>query len=547
MAPRLNKTTHERTKHKKQSSSRELPLKETIRSKGLEVLKRIQKKDSLRFFALPVDTTYVTDYLDVIKQPMDLGTVQAKLEAQSYASFEELWQDVDLIWKNCCTYNGPNTQFYQCALKLRKFSKRVFSDLCLFLRKNGLEGEARALLGAMRRSCSLRRSLETKRVDSACTLTDTVDWVKYQREGKTTSWNVHEDTVQGQYLNDSTQQEKDFYARVEKLANSYLCNTEEVSTNNSEPVGKKFSKESLKKEYLDVLPEPDCLSQLPPSLSCSLESFSGKSSIKFEDYRESLENFAHQLHPDLKYFIGGLFSLAYDNSQENTVVSSRDDAESSTTKASQANRINCSSSLDIIGDRLETLVPYFTDRKLAQDLINFDISNIDFSMPYGVTLKELQQLFSLQVEFGVQLNFLSDLIIGTKYFTDKFSLSRREAGTENMTGLSDNKGIRDLRTTTESSSRLFENTQSQFSLSKEPSRMDEGCPMDIQTTKAAREVQVRAHKLESGGSDVFCMNCGTVKSPGWRAGPPGARRLCNACGLFWAKHKQHRPKEKWVR
>lgn len=58
------------------------------------------------------------------------------------------------------------------------------------------------------------------------------------------------------------------------------------------------------------------------------------------------------------------------------------------------------SSLDIIGDRMETLVPYLTDEKLLQDFIHFDVSNIDFSMPYGVTLSELQQLFSLHAEFG---------------------------------------------------------------------------------------------------------------------------------------------------
>ncbi|GJD06124.1 Bromodomain-containing protein 1 [Galdieria sulphuraria] len=527
MAPRLNKTTQ--TKLKKQSSFREQPLKETIKSKGVEVIKRIQRKDSLRFFAQPVDTTYVTDYLDVIKQPMDLGTVQAKLEAYSYASFEELWQDVDLIWKNCCTYNGPNTQFYQCALKLQKFSNRVFSDLCLFLRKNDLEGEARALHGAMRRSCSLKRSLESKRVDSTGTLTDTLECVKSQREGKATSWNAHTDVIQGPYMNDSTQQEKDFYSRIERLANSYLCNTEEASANSYEPVGRQRRRDILKKEHVDVLPEPECVSDLPPSLSCPFESFSGKSSIGFEDYRESLENFTHQLHPTLKHFFRDMFSSVYDNADESTVVSSRNNME------------------DIIGDRLETLVPYVKDEKLTQDLIHFDISNIDFSMPYGVTLNELQQLVSLQVEFGVPLNFLSELIIGTKYFTEKFSLSPREARTENVTGINDNKEVRDRRPTTELSSHLLGNIQSQFSMSKEPSKMDESCTNDTRLTKTAHEVQVRAHKLESSGSDVFCMNCGTVKSPGWRAGPPGARRLCNACGLFWAKHKQLRPKEKWVR
>jgi len=33
----------------------------------------------------------------------------------------------------------------------------------------------------------------------------------------------------------------------------------------------------------------------------------------------------------------------------------------------------------------------------------------------------------------------------------------------------------------------------------------------------------------------ICANCGRTDSPEWRVGPSGARNLCNACGLRWAK------------
>ena len=33
----------------------------------------------------------------------------------------------------------------------------------------------------------------------------------------------------------------------------------------------------------------------------------------------------------------------------------------------------------------------------------------------------------------------------------------------------------------------------------------------------------------------ICVTCGTTESPEWRKGPLGARTLCNACGLRWAK------------
>lgn len=36
-------------------------------------------------------------------------------------------------------------------------------------------------------------------------------------------------------------------------------------------------------------------------------------------------------------------------------------------------------------------------------------------------------------------------------------------------------------------------------------------------------------------STKTCANCGRTDSPEWRVGPSGARNLCNACGLRWAK------------
>jgi hypothetical protein len=527
MAPRLDKATSEKpTTHKKHSSLRDKPLKETVKKKGLEIVKRIQKKDSLHFFAQPVDTTIVTDYLEVIKHPMDLGTVQANLEAYCYATFEELWQDIDLIWKNCFTYNGPHTQVHQCALRLRKFSKRVFADLCIFLRKNGLEGEARALLAAIRRSY---RSSASTRVDNTGALN--CHFVSQPQI----------DAVQGHSVNESTQPEKDFYTRLEKLANSYLCRSEEAPSSVSD-VERKASQKLLKKEYIYILPEPDCIHQLPAPPTSTFETFAGKSSIGLRNYKESLEKFTSSSGSALNNFVSELLASPSEGDSKDhaaTISCSRADMEGASFTLDKNNY----SSLDIIGDRMETLVPYLTDEKLLQDFIHFDVSNIDFSMPYGVTLSELQQLFSLHAEFGVPLNFLSELIIGTKYFAERY-LSPKEPQTESWTGV--NRQV--SSSSRAESSHLCGNTPSQLSSYPEPLRVEERCSSDSPTVKAGREVQARAQKLENvSGSDAYCMNCGTFKSPGWRAGPSHARRLCNACGLFWAKHKQLRPKEKWVR
>ncbi|CAG8655580.1 683_t:CDS:10, partial [Acaulospora morrowiae] len=42
-----------------------------------------------------------------------------------------------------------------------------------------------------------------------------------------------------------------------------------------------------------------------------------------------------------------------------------------------------------------------------------------------------------------------------------------------------------------------------------------------------------------------CGNCGTSNTPGWRAGETPDQKLCNACGLYYAKYKSHRPSSLW--
>ena len=76
------------------------------------------QKDAFAF-SKPVNpvTSKCPDYLDIIKRPMDLGTVQKKFPGkgkptekspgrQEYKSPEEFRDDVRLVWSNCRTYNA---------------------------------------------------------------------------------------------------------------------------------------------------------------------------------------------------------------------------------------------------------------------------------------------------------------------------------------------------------------------------------------------------------------------------------------------------------
>lgn len=70
-------------------------------------------------FAVPVDTTIVTDYRDYIQHPMDLGTITNRLHSGGYTNLEEFESDVAMVWKNACVYNPPDNEVHQWALVLQ--------------------------------------------------------------------------------------------------------------------------------------------------------------------------------------------------------------------------------------------------------------------------------------------------------------------------------------------------------------------------------------------------------------------------------------------
>lgn len=60
----------------------------------------------------PVDIKTVPDYLDFVKNPIDLSTIEEKVNKGKYLSDKELYDDIDLLFNNCKTYNGESHPIY---------------------------------------------------------------------------------------------------------------------------------------------------------------------------------------------------------------------------------------------------------------------------------------------------------------------------------------------------------------------------------------------------------------------------------------------------
>ena len=74
-------------------------------------------------FQNPVNGEEVTDYYDVIKEPMDLSTMETKLENNKYDTLDQFLADAQLIFDNCRIYNPPSSPYAKSASKLDKFLK----------------------------------------------------------------------------------------------------------------------------------------------------------------------------------------------------------------------------------------------------------------------------------------------------------------------------------------------------------------------------------------------------------------------------------------
>lgn len=79
-------------------------------------------------FAVPVNKEEVGDYYDVIKEPMDLSTMEQKLENDKYETFDQFLYDCKLIFNNCRSYNAESTTYFKNATKLEKFLNKKIKE-----------------------------------------------------------------------------------------------------------------------------------------------------------------------------------------------------------------------------------------------------------------------------------------------------------------------------------------------------------------------------------------------------------------------------------
>ncbi|ELW72633.1 Bromodomain testis-specific protein [Tupaia chinensis] len=89
-----------------------------------EILKEMLAKKHLSYawpFYNPVDVNALGlhNYYDIVKNPMDLGTIKRKMDNQEYKDAYEFAADVRLMFMNCYKYNPPDHEVVSMARMLQ--------------------------------------------------------------------------------------------------------------------------------------------------------------------------------------------------------------------------------------------------------------------------------------------------------------------------------------------------------------------------------------------------------------------------------------------
>ncbi|RUS23026.1 hypothetical protein BC937DRAFT_93382, partial [Endogone sp. FLAS-F59071] len=95
-----------------------------------KVLKKLMDDPASYEFRKPVDPVRqgIPHYIEIIKHPMDLGTIDTKLRTGKYTSFEEFDHDVHLVFNNCLRFNLAGSFVYEQGKKMLEIYDQAWNE-----------------------------------------------------------------------------------------------------------------------------------------------------------------------------------------------------------------------------------------------------------------------------------------------------------------------------------------------------------------------------------------------------------------------------------
>mgnify|MGYP000877246940 CR=1 len=110
-------------------------------------------------FLEPVAIEDVPDYHLIIKEPVDIKTIERKLQNNEYETKQQFVDDIYRIFSNCQLYNQQDSIYYKCSIDLESF----VSILLVNLRDKRDDSPHRDRKSGKSKLPSSKRKIEKKR------------------------------------------------------------------------------------------------------------------------------------------------------------------------------------------------------------------------------------------------------------------------------------------------------------------------------------------------------------------------------------------------
>ena len=117
--------------HIKSLSNGLLLAPQRLKTKCMDVLKTLVAHQHAWVFNTPVDPVELglPDYFEVIKRPMDLGTIRKKLDNGVYTRLEDFQEHVNLTFDNAMMYNPEGSVVYNMAKEMKVVFERAWAKM----------------------------------------------------------------------------------------------------------------------------------------------------------------------------------------------------------------------------------------------------------------------------------------------------------------------------------------------------------------------------------------------------------------------------------
>lgn len=109
------------------------PTPESLKKLQLEILETIAKQETAWPFLEPVSIEEVPDYLDLVKNPIDISTIRNLIKSgNKYITMDIFIADVQRMFKNAKIYNGQDSVYYKYAHKLSILFQQLISESIVY-------------------------------------------------------------------------------------------------------------------------------------------------------------------------------------------------------------------------------------------------------------------------------------------------------------------------------------------------------------------------------------------------------------------------------